>query len=71
MSTHHYLAVDLGAESGRVMLGTLAEGRVAFRLEDLHRFPNQVSSLQGNGHIHWDLAASRERDFRRHRKGRR
>jgi rhamnulokinase len=52
MSTHHYLAVDLGAESGRVMLGTLAEGRVA--LEEIHRFPNKVVT-QG-AHIHWDLA---------------
>ena len=51
MSTHHYLAVDLGAESGRVMLGTLAEGRVT--LEEIHRFPNKVVT-QGE-HIHWDL----------------
>lgn len=36
MSTTHYLAVDLGAESGRVMLGTLAEGRLS--LEEIHRF---------------------------------
>ena len=47
-----YLAVDLGAESGRVMLGTLAEGRVT--LEEIHRFPNR--SLTENGHLHWDLA---------------
>jgi rhamnulokinase len=52
MSTHHYLAVDLGAESGRVMLGTLAEGRVA--LEEIHRFPNKV--ITRGEHIHWDLA---------------
>jgi rhamnulokinase len=47
-----YLAVDLGAESGRVMLGTLADGRVA--LEEIHRFPNR--SLPEQGHMHWDLA---------------
>ena len=51
MSTHHYLAVDLGAESGRVMLGTLQDGRVA--LEEIHRFPNR--SLTTGPHLHWDL----------------
>jgi rhamnulokinase len=52
MSTTHYLAVDLGAESGRVMFGTLEEDRVA--LEEIHRFPNRVLTV--NGHLHWDLA---------------
>jgi rhamnulokinase len=52
MSATHYLAVDLGAESGRVMLGTLEKGRIA--LEEIHRFPNR--SLTVNGHLHWDLA---------------
>ena len=37
MSTH-YLAVDLGAESGRVMLGTLNAGKLD--LKEIHRFPN-------------------------------
>src|SRR5215472_12756207 len=35
---HHYLAFDLGAESGRAMLGTLDQGRLT--LEELHRFAN-------------------------------
>jgi len=52
MSATYYLAIDLGAESGRVMLGTLQDGRVL--LEDLHRFPNRVLTV--NGHLHWDLA---------------
>ena len=52
MSATYYLAVDLGAESGRVMLGTLGEGRVS--LEEIHRFPNRVLTV--NGHLHWDLA---------------
>ncbi len=47
-----YLAVDLGAESGRVMLGTLAQSRVT--LEEIHRFPNRA--LTDAGHLHWDLA---------------
>jgi rhamnulokinase len=52
MSATYYLAVDLGAESGRVMLGTLEDGRVS--LEEIHRFPNCV--LTEDGHLHWDLA---------------
>ncbi len=46
----HYLAVDLGAESGRVMLGSLANGRLT--LEELHRFPN-VSVHLPTG-LYWD-----------------
>ena len=46
----HYLAFDLGAESGRAMLGTLAGGRLA--LEELHRFPNTpVRVFQA---LYWD-----------------
>ncbi len=52
MSATYYLAVDLGAESGRVMLGTLEDGRVS--LDEVHRFPN--GALTVNGHLHWDLA---------------
>ena len=51
MSTN-YLAVDLGAESGRVMLGTLRQGTLS--LEEIHRFPNRVLTVEG--HLHWDLA---------------
>jgi hypothetical protein len=47
---HHYLAMDLGAESGRAMLGTITEGKLA--LEELHRFPNTpVRIPQG---LYWD-----------------
>jgi rhamnulokinase len=46
----HYLAVDIGAESGRVMLGSLADGRL--ELEELHRFPNQPVQLPGG--LYWD-----------------
>ncbi len=45
-----YLAVDIGAESGRVMLGTLEDGRLA--LEELHRFPNQPVRLPTG--LYWD-----------------
>ena len=46
----HYLAFDLGAESGRAILGTLNEGVLS--LEDLHRFPNiPVRVFSG---LYWD-----------------
>jgi rhamnulokinase len=48
-----YLGIDLGAESGRVMLGTLENGRLDLR--ELHRFPNRVSRLAGT--LRWDLLA--------------
>ena len=37
MSTY-YLAVDIGASSGRHMLGRLKDGRIL--LEEIYRFPN-------------------------------
>lgn len=50
MTTHH-LACDLGAESGRLILGTLDEGRLA--LEELHRFPN--GPVQSGESLRWDI----------------
>jgi rhamnulokinase len=47
-----HLAVDLGAESGRVMAG-LWDGQT-MRLEHVHRFPNEPVAI-GNG-LHWDIA---------------
>jgi rhamnulokinase len=47
----HYLAFDLGAESGRLMLGTLAEGRLS--LEEIHRFPNVP--VKAGGALHWNM----------------
>ncbi len=49
--TNHYIACDLGAESGRVMLGTLAAGVLA--LEEIHRFPNITIRLGSS--IRWDI----------------
>jgi len=48
---HRYIACDLGAESGRVMLGTLADGKVV--LEEIHRFPNRAIVV--NGTRRWDV----------------
>jgi rhamnulokinase len=46
-----YLAVDLGAESGRVVLGRLEDDRVD--LEVVHRFPNRPVRLPDG--LHWNL----------------
>ena len=51
MSQRVYLAVDLGAESGRVMAGMLTDGRVT--LEELHRFPNGPVDVAGTRR--WDV----------------
>lgn len=53
MDSKHYLAVDLGATSGRVILGTLSEGKL--ELEELARFPNKI--IRTGGHYFWDLYA--------------
>ena len=49
-SMSSYLAADLGAESGRVVLGSLAGGRL--EIEEIRRFPNQPVELPSG--IYWD-----------------
>ncbi|AHF90273.1 carbohydrate kinase [Opitutaceae bacterium TAV5] len=51
-ATVHAAAIDLGATSGRVILGTWAKGRLALR--EVHRFPNTFRSL--GEHDYWDVA---------------
>lgn len=46
-----HLAIDLGAESGRAVVGTLDGGRL--KMEEVHRFPNRM--LPVRGHLHWDV----------------
>jgi len=46
-----YIAVDLGAESGRVMLGRIADGRLT--LEQTHRFSN--GPVQEQDTLRWDF----------------
>jgi rhamnulokinase len=48
-----FAAIDLGAESGRVVLGCLDEGRAA--LELVHRFPNRPVRLPDG--VRWDVLA--------------
>ncbi len=51
MSRRNFLAFDLGAESGRAVLGSLESETLSIR--ELHRFPNGPFSLLG--HLHWNI----------------
>src|SRR5918992_3496763 len=46
-----FLAIDLGAESGRALLGRFDGERVT--LEEIHRFPNEPVQLVDG--LHWDV----------------
>ena len=48
-----YLACDLGAESGRLMLGSLDDGKLS--LEEIHRFPN--TPIHAGPSLRWNMAA--------------
>lgn len=48
-----YLAVDFGGGSGRVIAGSLLQGKL--ELEEVHRFTNRQVKL-GN-HVYWDFPA--------------
>ncbi|MEM7806789.1 MAG: FGGY-family carbohydrate kinase [Planctomycetota bacterium] len=54
-----YIAVDLGAESGRVMLGRVTSDRI--ELEEVHRFPEHHHHV--DGFDRWNIEAI-ERDIR-------
>ncbi len=53
MKQTHFFAVDLGATSGRTILGTLSESGLNQR--ELTRFPNHI--IETNGHFYWDIYA--------------
>ncbi len=49
---HHYLAFDLGASSGRGIVGTVDDsGRLS--LDEVHRFPN--GPVEKDGSFYWDF----------------
>lgn len=50
-SSLYCAAVDLGATSGRVILGHWSKGRL--KLDEVHRFPNGFRSLGGNDY--WEI----------------
>ena len=47
----HYVAVDLGAETGRVVVGAVDEHGVD--LDEVHRFPNAAVRLPDG--LHWNV----------------
>lgn len=49
--SRNYIAVDLGAESGRVMLGTVSESKLELR--EMHRFGNGPTEVDGS--LRWDF----------------
>ncbi len=51
MSISKFLAVDLGAESGRVIIGILQYDKIS--IEEVHRFPN--TQIIKNGSLFWDV----------------
>ncbi len=51
MSESFHIACDLGAESGRVILGRLADEKVT--LEEIHRFPNGAIKIADT--LRWDI----------------
>ncbi|HNT35931.1 MAG TPA: rhamnulokinase family protein [bacterium] len=51
MGTSSYLAYDLGAESGRAVLGRLSQDNMT--LEEIHRFPNGPVRVMGS--MYWDV----------------
>lgn len=50
-SLRKYLAVDVGASSGRHILGWVENGKL--RLEEVYRFENKL--IRKNGHLCWDM----------------
>ena len=48
----YYLAIDIGASSGRHILGSLEQGKM--ELEEIYRFENGMQ--EKNGHLCWDFA---------------
>ena len=49
----YFFAVDLGATSGRTIIGYIDEGQ--FHLEEVTRFPNNL--IEQGGHFYWDIYA--------------
>lgn len=50
--TEYYLAVDIGASSGRHILAHMEEGKIS--LKEIYRFANGMKKK--NGHLCWDLS---------------
>ncbi len=53
MWMNRYLAVDIGASSGRHILGSIENGKMT--VEEIYRFPNGM--IEKDGHKYWDTEA--------------
>ena len=51
MADSKFLAFDIGAESGRAIVGILKNNKLS--LAEIHRFPNKQIKILG--HLHWDI----------------
>lgn len=51
MNKNNFLAFDLGASSGRAILGILEDNKL--RLVEIHRFKNQMAHI--HGHYYWNI----------------
>jgi rhamnulokinase len=51
MKAHHFLAFDIGASSGRALLGSLTDEKLD--LTEIHRFNNQMMLI--HGHFYWNI----------------
>lgn len=51
MNTQNFFAVDIGASSGRTIIGTLDNG--ILKIEELTRFANPLIEI--NGHFYWNI----------------
>lgn len=51
MNTQNFFAVDIGASSGRTIIGTLDNG--VLKIEELTRFANPL--IEVNGHFYWNI----------------
>ena len=49
----YYLAIDIGASSGRHIVGWTEDGEL--KTEEVYRFPNGVT--ERDGHLTWDVDA--------------
>jgi rhamnulokinase len=48
---NHYVACDLGAECGRIVLGTLCNNELS--IGEAHHFPN--TPVEEDGSLHWNI----------------
>ncbi len=51
MSKNHFLAFDIGASSGRAILGTLENSKL--EMKEVHRFKNKMVQIHGN--YYWNI----------------